>query len=80
VPQATVYYIVIWPENHKFGDEVSVSAEQLMVEALSALNTLALVFLIWFVWTHIANRVKRQAEQYGELDAKIDRLGGHHED
>jgi hypothetical protein len=45
-----------------------------MLEILQAINLVAVAFLIWFVKTHVTERVKAQAKAYGDLDAKIERL------
>ncbi len=45
-----------------------------MLEILQTINLLAVAFLIWFVRTHVTERVKAQAKAYGDLDAKVARL------
>ncbi len=45
-----------------------------LAETLSAINVCAVALLWLFIRTHVANRVKAHAEEYGKLDAKIQRL------
>ena len=45
-----------------------------MTEILQAITLMAVSFLIWFVRAHVTKRVEAQAQAYGELDAKIERL------
>ena len=42
--------------------------------AIELIGFVSLGFLIWFVKSHITKRVERHAQQYGEIDAKVDRL------
>jgi hypothetical protein len=44
---------------------------QIVIELIGFVS---LGFLIWFVKAHITKRVERHAQQYGEIDAKVERL------